>query len=99
MWVKTTTPPASMKVRADCDSLTSRAGTALLTGVADRVGLTGALVGSLSDLRERRGRHQPGRVLRDLAVMLADGGGALCDLGALRHQQVLFGLVASDATA
>ena len=99
MLVKTTTPPASMKVRADCDSLTSRAGTALLTGVADRVGLTGALVGSLSDLRERRGRHQPGRVLRDLAVMLADGGDALCDLGALRDQEVLFGPVASDATA
>ena len=99
MWVNTTAPLVPMKVRADCDSLTSRAGTALVAGVADRVGLTSALVGSLSDLRERRGRHEPGRVLRDLAVMLADGGGALCDLGALRNQQVLFGLVASDATA
>ena len=99
MWVKSTMLPASMKVRADCDSLTSRAGTALVAGVADRVGLTDALVGSLSDLRERRGRHQPGRVLRDLAIMLADGGDALCDLGALRDQEVLFGPVASDATA
>lgn len=66
-----------MKVRADCGSLTSRAGTALLVGVADRVGLTGALVEALSDLRGRRGRHQPGRILRDLAVMSADGGDAL----------------------
>jgi hypothetical protein len=88
-----------MEVRADCGSLTSRAGTALLVGVADRVGLTGALVESLSDLRERRGQHQPGRILRDLGVMLADGGDALCDLGALRDQEVLFGPVASDATA
>src|SRR5680860_1700935 len=88
-----------MKVRADCGSLTSRAGTALLVGVADRVGLTGALQVALSDLRERRGRHEPGQVLRDLGVMLADGGDALCDLGALRDQEVLFGAVASDATA
>src|SRR5665811_1003749 len=97
--VKNTPPPASMKVRADCGSLTSRAGTALLVGVADRVGLTGALVAALSDLRGRRGQHRPGQVLRDLGVMLADGGDALCDLGALRDQEVLFGAVASDATA
>jgi hypothetical protein len=70
-----------------------------LAGLADRVGLTGALVTGLSELRLRRARHEPGRVLRDLAVMLADGGDALCDLGALRDQEVLFGPVASDATA
>lgn len=97
--VKNTTPPAFMKVRADSGSLTSRAGTALLVGVADRTGLTGALVEALADLRGRRGRHRPGGVARDLAVMLADGGDALCDLGALRDQEVLFGPVASDATA
>jgi hypothetical protein len=88
-----------MKVRADDASLTSRAGTALLVGLADRVGLTGALVEALADLRFRRGRHRPGQVLRDLGVMLADGGDTLCDLGALRDQEVLFGAVASDATA
>lgn len=99
MKVKDTPPPAAMKVRADCGSLTSRAGTALLMGLADRVGLTGALEEALGEVRERRGRHEPGRVLRDLAVMLADGGDALCDLGALRDQEVLFGPVASDATA
>src|SRR5664279_3663681 len=88
-----------MKVRADCGSLTSRAGTSLLVGLADRVGLTGALTGALADLPERRRRHEPGHVLRDLGVMLADGGDALCDLGALRDQEVLFGPVASDATA
>jgi Transposase DDE domain group 1 len=41
----------------------------------------------------------PGRVVRDLAVMLADGGDCLADLRAVRDQQVLFGPVASDATA
>jgi hypothetical protein len=44
-------------------------------------------------------RHEPGRVARDLAVLLADGGDCLTDLGALRDQEVLFGPVASDATA
>lgn len=88
-----------MKVRVDDVSLTSRAGTALLSGLADRVGLTAALIGGLADLRLRRGRHEPGRILRDLGVMLADGGDALSDLGALRDQEVLFGPVASDATA
>jgi len=99
VWVKSTPLPASFEVRADDASLTSRAGTTLLVGLADRVGLTGALVTGLADLRLRRGRHEPGRILRDLAIMLADGGDALCDLGALRDQEVLFGPVASDATA
>ncbi|MBU2603987.1 MAG: IS1380 family transposase [Actinobacteria bacterium] len=78
--------------------LTSRAGTALLSGLADTLGLTDALVRGLT-VHSRAVRHEPGRVARDLAVMLADGGDALTDLGALRDQGVLFGEVASDATA
>ena len=50
-------------------------------------------------MRERRGRHDPGRVVRDIAVMLADGGDCLADLRAVRDQQPLFGAVASNATA
>jgi hypothetical protein len=38
-------------------------------------------------------------VIRDLAVMLADGGECLSDLGAVREQEALFGGVASDSTA
>jgi hypothetical protein len=38
-------------------------------------------------------------VIRDLAVMLADGGECVSDLGGLRDQDVLFGPVASDSTA
>jgi hypothetical protein len=40
-----------------------------------------------------------GRVVRDLAVMLADGGDCLSDLGVLGDQGTLFGAVCSDATA
>jgi len=38
-------------------------------------------------------------VVRDLAVMLADGGECVADLGAIRDQDALFGPVASGATA
>src|SRR5215208_6191885 len=79
--------------------LVSHAGAALVAEVADRSGLTRELSGALAGLRERRGRHDPGRVIRDLAVMLADGGDCLSDLRAVRDQQPLFGPVASDTTA
>jgi hypothetical protein len=67
--------------------------------VADRVGLTRALSAAMAPTRQRRSAHDPGVVLRDLAVMLADGGDCLADLGALRDQLDLYGNVASDATA
>jgi transposase InsO family protein len=37
-------------------------------------------------------------VLVDLAVMIADGGEAICDIDELRHQGEVFGPVASDTT-
>ena len=79
--------------------MVAHAGAALLAEVADAVGLTRALSAELAGLRERRSAHDPGRVVRDLAVMLADGGDALCDLRGLRDQRPLFGPVASDTTA
>jgi len=96
--VNATTPVLRMEVVCDAGGLTSRAGSALLSGLADRVGLTDSLVRGLR-VHARSVRHEPGRVVRDLAVMLADGGDCLADLGALRDQGVLFGEVASDATA
>ena len=89
----------TVDVLPDGDGLVSHAGAALLAEAADRLGLTGALSRALAPMRERRGRHDPGRVVRDLAVMLADGGDCLADLRAVRDQPPLFGPVASDATA
>ena len=86
-------------VAPDGVGLVSHAGAALLAEVADRVGLTRELSRALAGLRERRRQHDPGRVIRDLAVMLADGGDCLSDLRAVRDQQPLFGPVASDTTA
>jgi hypothetical protein len=96
--VNATTPLSRIEVTCDMPGLTSRAGTALLSGLADKLGLTSALTKALR-VHSRTVRHEPGRIVRDLAVMLADGGDALTDLGVLRDQEVLFGDVASDATA
>jgi len=86
-------------VAADGTGQVGHAGSALLGGVADRIGLTGALSAAMAPTRQRRSAHDPGVVLRDLVVMLADGGDCLADIGALRDQGDLFGGVASDATA
>jgi hypothetical protein len=90
---------SKLEVRADGTGLVGHAGSGLLVGVADRVGLTRALSAAMAPTRQRASAHDPGVVLRDLAVMLADGGTCLADLGAQRDQPDLFGNVASDATA
>src|SRR4051794_40084756 len=89
----------TVDVRADGAGLSSRAGTALLALAADRLGLTDALGWALAETRERRAGHDPGRVLCDLAVMLADGGRCVSDLVALASQPALFGDLASVSTA
>jgi len=88
-----------LRVTADGTGVVSHAGSALLAGTADRVGLTRALSDAMEPTRQRASAHDPGVVLRDLLVMLADGGDCLADLGALRDQDDLFGGVASDSTA
>ncbi|HZK73723.1 MAG TPA: IS1380 family transposase, partial [Clostridia bacterium] len=89
----------TVEVTADGAGLVSHAGTALLAQVADKLGLTRALSLRLAAIKQRRRGHDPGRVIRDLAVMLADGGECVSDLGAMREQKALFGKVASDSTA
>lgn len=89
----------SVCVVADDTCVVSHAGSGLLVELADRLGLTAGLSGAMADTRTRKSAHDPGGVLRDLGVMLADGGDCLADLGALRDQSEVFGRVASDATA
>src|ERR671935_932140 len=91
--------PVTVEVSADGAGLVSRAGTVLLARVADKLGLTRALSLRLAAIKQRRRGHDPGRVIRDLAAILADGGECVSDLGAVRDQQALFGPVASDSTA
>jgi hypothetical protein len=70
----------TVEVAADGEGLVSHAGSALLTQVAEKTGLSEALSQRLAPMRQRRCGHDSGRVIRDLAVMLADGGECLSDL-------------------
>jgi hypothetical protein len=71
----------------------------LLADLAEATGLERGFSDALGSMRQRGSGHDPGRVAVDLAVMLADGGEAICDLAVLRDQPGLFGSVASDPTA
>lgn len=86
-------------VTTDGTGVVSHAGTALLRELAERTGLRAEYTAALDGLRRRSGGHDPGQVLVDLAVMLADGGEAICDIAALADQPDLHGPVASPATA
>lgn len=93
----TTTRPKII-VAADGAGVVSHVGSRLLADVADRTRLTGELSEALGGLRRPRARHDPGRVLVDLAVAVADGATAISDIAVLADQQDLFGQVASDST-
>jgi hypothetical protein len=74
-------------VRADGDGLVSHAGAYLLVELGDRLGLTAALSEAMAPSRKRRSAHDPGVVVRDLAVAVADGDDCVTDLGVLRDQE------------
>jgi hypothetical protein len=97
--VQATKPRARFDVTADGDGLVGHAGAALLVELADRLGLPAALDRWSGREQPGRAQHRAGKVLADLAVMLADGGDCLSDLAALRDQPGLFGPVASTPTA
>jgi hypothetical protein len=94
--VQATNSASRFEVTTDGTGVVGHAGAALLRELADRLGLTGALGWRQAGSRRR---HLDAVVLRDLAVMLADGGDCLSDLAALRDQPELFGQVASTPTA
>ena len=85
-------------VTADGAGVVSHAGSRLLADLADATTLTGQLSAALEGVRGPRPRHDPGRVLVDLAVAIADGAEAISDIAVLADQQALFGPVASDST-
>lgn len=76
----------------------SHAGTHLLGELADRLGLTVGYSAAIPRSGERGFGHDRGRLLGQVAVMLAAGGRCVADMAALRDQPDVFGEVASPAT-
>jgi Transposase DDE domain group 1 len=80
------------------ESLVSHAGATLLVETARRSGLAKQLSGLLGPWRPPLATHDPGKIVLDLAVAVALGGDAACDIAVLRAQPGVFGPVASDPT-
>jgi Transposase DDE domain group 1 len=79
-------------------SVLPNAGAVLLLRTAEAVGLTAVLSRAVTPWRRPLARHDPGKILLDLAVSLAIGGDCLADLAQLRTAPEVFGPVASDPT-
>jgi hypothetical protein len=92
--VKNTGLRSSLQVSAK--GLVSRGGAVLLTKTARLTGLDGGLSAGLERWRAPRAVHDPGKIVLDLALMLALGGDCLADAAMLRSEPALCGPVASD---
>jgi hypothetical protein len=97
--VKPTTTRPRLEVTAGDQRIVNHVGARLVADVAEVVGLRAALSAAMAPTKRRRGGHDRGRVLVDLAVALADGGETISDLAVLGDQPALFGDVASSSTA
>ncbi len=86
-------------VTGDGKNIAAHVGSRMLCDLADGLGLTDGMSAAMAPTKRRRRGHDRGRVLVDLAVMLADGGEAISDLAVLRDQPDVFGDVASTPTA
>jgi len=87
-----------LSVIAGGESLVSHAGGVLLVETARRSGLSGQLRRLLGRWRLPLATHDPGKIVADLAIAVALGGDAACDVAVLRAQPGVFGPVASDPT-
>lgn len=85
-------------VDADGKSAISQAGGVLLTSTVRAAGLDRALGEALKSWRAPLARHDPAKVLLDLAISLALGGEACSDIATVRAEPAVFGPVASDPT-
>jgi hypothetical protein len=94
--VQNTARLPTITVSADGQGLVSQAGALLLAETLRVTGLGAGLPAQLARWRAPRAVHDPGKILTDLAVMLALGGDCLADAALLRAQPQLAGPVASD---
>lgn len=88
------------RVRTDTGgtAIVSEAGAVGLVETVRVSGLDRALSQALQPWRKPQARHDPGKIVVDLALSLAVGGDCLADVAVLRDQPGVFGPVASDPT-
>lgn len=88
------------RVRVDAGPVAAvgSAGGVLLTEAVRVSGLEAALSAGLARWRKPTARHDPAKVVIDLALTLALGGDCLADAGLLRSEPEIYGSVASEAT-
>jgi hypothetical protein len=96
--VKVIPAGSGVRIGSGGESLISSAGAAMLLSTARVSGLAKALSDGLASWRPARSIHDPGKTVLDLVTAIALGGDCLADIGVVRAQQELFGLVASDPT-
>ena len=83
-------------VSSDGKGIISQAGGLLLTRTVRVTGLDAGLSAGLARWRAPRAVHDPGKIIGDLAVMLALGGDCLADVAVLRAEPAVFGPVPSS---
>ena len=88
------------RVRVDTagSGVVSHAGAVVLVETIRALGLDRVLSAVLAPWRRPLARHDPAKVLLDLAVATAVGGDCLADIAVLRSDPGVFGRVASDPT-
>ena len=96
--MKTTGLYRSVRVDARGAGVVSQAGGLLLADAVRVSGLDAELSRALAPWRKPLARHDPAKVVCDLAVALGMGGDCLADIAVLRTEPGVFGSVASDPT-
>jgi len=76
----------SLSVDTTGTGVVSQAGAVMLLRTAEKTGLGGALSVALAPWRKSLARHDPGKILLDLAVSVAVGGDCLADIALLREE-------------
>lgn len=95
---KCSSPYPGLAVGGSGSGVVSQAGAVLLLRTAELVGLPSGLSEALAPWRKPLAVHDPGKIVMDLAIAVAVGGDCLADIGTLRAEPRVFGLVASDPT-
>jgi hypothetical protein len=94
--VNTTGWLKGLQVTGGGSGIVSHAGVALVRALADGTGLTAGLSRALASRRLLV--HDRGRVMADLACVIADGAEVISDFRVMADQRELFGLAASVPT-